>query len=149
MILALFQENVQSLSTLLLRDMHISRGGGGVSSSRNNNCSASHRHGLDQVVDHLCWDGHPLLLEFRERLPGRSLYPRTRLPDSFQMCSIQFQSGDMEAKGEFGRCCWRGTVWYGMLHGVWRCAEIRRHATFDARSKTTGKSYAFLFLNSI
>ena len=37
--------------------------GRGVPSSRINKCSASVRHGLDQVVNHLCWDGHPLLLE--------------------------------------------------------------------------------------
>ena len=40
----------------------------GVSSSRINNCSASLRHGLDEVVDDLCWDGHPLLLECMDQL---------------------------------------------------------------------------------
>ena len=33
---------------------------GGVSSSRINRCPSSLRHELDQVVSHLCLDGHPL-----------------------------------------------------------------------------------------
>ena len=31
-------------------------------------CSASPRHGLDQVVNHLRWDGHPLVLECLKQL---------------------------------------------------------------------------------
>ena len=42
---------------------------GGVPSLRKkNNCSASHRHGLDQVVNHWRRDGHPLQLECLKQL---------------------------------------------------------------------------------
>ena len=36
---------------------------GDVSSSRINNCPASLEHGLGQVVNHLLWNGHPVLQE--------------------------------------------------------------------------------------
>ena len=44
---------------------------------RINNCSEPLRHELDQIVNHLHWDGHPLLLkclkQLAAHLQGRSL----------------------------------------------------------------------------
>ena len=43
---------------------------------------------------------------------------------------------------------WRGTVWRGVLHGIWRCrVKMQRLKTVDARNKTENEK--FLFLNSI
>ena len=76
---------------------------------------------------------------------------RTRLSSSFQVCLFGFKSGNREGQGSQGRCCWRGTVWCCMLHGVWHCrVELQCYTTFDARMKQQKKKKkAFLFLNSI
>ena len=74
----------------------------GVSSSRISKCPASVMHGLDQVVDHLRWDGHPPLLEGQNNSrtsAGAFPLPGTRLSNSFQVCLFGFQSGDMEGQG--------------------------------------------------
>ena len=75
----------------------------GVSSSIINNCPASLRHELGQVVNHLRWDGHPLLLECLNQLSctfvGAFILPRTRLSNSFQVCLFGFKSRDMEGQG--------------------------------------------------
>ena len=118
-----------------------SAGGVRVSSSKISNCAASHRRGLDQVVSHLNWDGHPFLQESLKQLTtlaGAFTLPRTRLSNSSQVCSTGFRSGDTEGAGKrWNVRGWRGFMWCGVLHRVWRCrVEILRRATFDAWNET-------------
>ena len=82
-------------------------------SSRINNCPASLRHGLDQVVNHLRWDGHPLLLECLKQLRHicRDVHPAPNA--SLQLVESVFVWVNVWGQGQpgenFGRCCWRGT----------------------------------------
>ena len=51
------------------------------------------------------------------RLRGRSLCLEHVSPTCSKRVRLGSNwSGDMESRGEFGRCCWRGTVWCGGLH---------------------------------
>ena len=126
---------------------------GSVSSSRINNCPASLRYGLDQVVTHMRWDDHPLQLEYLKQLMHipRGVYSASStslqlVPSVFVWVKVWGQGKPGE---NFGRCCWRGTVWCCVLHGVWHCrVDVQCHSTFDARNKTA-KTYAFLCLNTI
>ena len=66
---------------------------GGMSSLRIDFCSATLRHGLDQVVNYLHWDGHPLLLECLNNsrtLAGVFILPWTCLFNLFQVCLFGF-----------------------------------------------------------
>ena len=89
----LVQEKVRSLGILLLFDTLKSVCvcvGGGVFSSRINNCPASLRHGLDQVVNHLRWDGHPLLLECLRQLTHICMRARSNWNTSLQVAPSVF-----------------------------------------------------------
>ena len=64
-----------------------------------------HGHELAQVVNHLRWDGHPLLLEgFGTTHAVAFTLPRTRLSNSSETCSIfGLNLGTLKARGKFGR----------------------------------------------
>ena len=84
----------------------------GVSPSKISNFSASLKHGLEQVVHLLWWQGHSLLLEcFKRRhahLQEHSLCLKHVSPTrskwsphywlTFQVCVFGIQSGDMEGQ---------------------------------------------------
>ena len=115
-------------------------GGGGASSSKINNCPASLWHGLGQVVNHLRRDSHALLLKCRKQLShickGRSLCLEPVSSTRSKRLCLGLTLGIGEAREEFRRCCWRGTVWCCVLHGVWRFrVEAQRHTTFGAWKK--------------
>ena len=112
-----------------------------VSSSRISNCSASLGHGLDQVVNHLRWDNHPLLLECVEQvthvLQGSSLCLEHCCPIHPKRVRLGLNLGTWNAGGESGCCCSRGTVWCAVVHEVWTYrVELQFHTTFDGRQKT-------------
>ena len=72
-----------------------------MSSSRINNCPASLRHRLEQAVNHLHWDGHPLLLECLKQLVhvwGVFTLPLQLVPRVFAS-----SLGTWKARGKFGR----------------------------------------------
>ena len=125
----LVPENVQLLGILRLSGMHKRWG---VSSLRINKRPASLRHGQDQVVNHFRWEGYPLLSECLKQLGQCCRGVHSALTTSLQL--VPSLQGMPEEK--FGRCCWRGTVRCGVLHGVWNCrVEVQCHTTFNARNK--------------
>ena len=85
--------------------------------------------------------------------------PGTRLSNSFQVCLFEMKSGTWKVREEFGRCCWQGTRWCDVLHGIWRCAEMKHSATQrlmakikrqkKKKKKERKKENAFLFLNGM
>ena len=86
---------IQQFNQSVFCDLGILRsvGGGGVS-SRSINCSAYLWHGLGQLVNHLYWDGHPLLLSAwnnSSMFAGAFSLPQTQLSNSSQMCLIGFK----------------------------------------------------------
>ena len=116
----------------------------GVSPSKISNFSASLKHGLEQVVHLLWWQGHSLRLEcFKRRhahLQEHLLCLKHVSPTRSSCVCWGWSLGTWKARGEFGHCCWRGTVWCGMLHGIWRChVEIQCRTMFDLQHKTEGK----------
>ena len=130
----LVQEKVQSLGILRLRDTHISRE---CVLQRINNCSASLGHGLDQVVNHLCEDGHPPLLEYLRQLTHICRGVQSASNKSLQLVPSLFVWVTVWGHGRpgenCGRCCWQGILCCCVLHGVLHCrVEVQCHRTFEA-----------------
>ena len=151
----LVQENAHLLGILRLSNTHksvcVGGGRGRMSSSRINNCPASLRHGLDQLVNHSRWDGHPLLLEGPKQLTHicRGVFSASDTCPTRWKCACLGQSlGTRKARGEFGRYCWRGTVWCCVQHGFWHCrVEVQYRTTFDTRNETAENIRFFSFLS--
>ena len=120
---------------------------GGASSSTVNNCPASQRHGLGQVVNHLCWDGHRFLLECLKQLTYICRGIHSALNVFLQLVPSVFVWVDVwgcQRPVLLARNC---VVW----HAAWGLVlswEVQCHTTFDTWNKTA-KKYTFLFLNSI
>ena len=69
---------------------------------------ASLRHGLDEVVDDLCWDGHPLLLECMDQLTHvcQGVHSASNVsvpthPECVQL-GLNLNLGDMEGQERVG-----------------------------------------------
>ena len=110
----------QLISLLWLRSMQIIRG---MSPLRISNRWTS-RHGLDLAVNHLHWDGHPLLLKCLENshvFAGAFTLPWTCPSNSSQMrlvARLGWNLGkelgkSLDVAGE--------ELWCSLLHGVWWC----------------------------
>ena len=117
----LTQGKVQSLSILRLRDTQINRG---CVLFEIQELFSPLRHVLDQVVNHLCWYSHSLLLESLKQLAHICRGIHSALNTSLQLTPSAFVLGLSLGTGKAWKgfwCCWWGTVWCGVLHGVWWC----------------------------
>ena len=114
----------------------------GVSSSRINNCSASQAWtgpGCESLA--LGWPPAPAWVAetTHAHLQGWSLCLEFVSPTLSKCVCLGLSLGTLKARGKFRRC-WRGTVWCGVLHGVWRChVAVQCPTTFDARNKAAKK----------
>ena len=86
----------------------------GMSTSRTNNRSASLRPELDPVGNHPNWNGYPLLYVCKG-VHSAANTPVQLVPTVF---GLGLNRGDMEAREDSARFCWRDTVRCGALHGV-------------------------------
>ena len=143
MILTLFSSE-EKFNRSVFRDWvtHTSVRGRGRGGPPRESITAHHLWGMDwsRVVSHLRWAGHPLLLECLKQLThickGRSLCLEPVSSTRSKRLCLGLTLGIGEAREEFRRCCWRGTVWCCVLHGVWRFrVEAQRHTTFGAWKK--------------
>ena len=132
----LVQETVRSVYMLQLRDTQIGR------CCPRQSITVQHLLGMDWIRLWITgWDGHLLLLECLEQLTHvcrrRSLCLEHVCPTRPKCVQLGLnRAGNMGGRGEFGRCCWRGTVWCSVLLVVWLChVEIQRHSKVDARNK--------------
>ena len=75
------------------------------------------------IATHSCWSAWNNSRSFA----GAFILPQTR--------QMSLHLGEWKARGDFGHCCWQGTVWWSVLDGVRYCrAEIRCRTTFDDRN---------------
>ena len=157
MILTLFSSEKKFIHSV--RCDWVTRASVGVASfSRINNCPASLRQGLDQVVKHLRWDGHLLLLECLKQLKHicRGVHSASNTSLQLVPSVFGFKSGDIESQGELSNvvvgeepcgvaCC----VGFGIV--MLKCSAMQRMVREIKLQKNNNKTFfcVCFFLNTI
>ena len=101
----------------------------GCASSRISNWRASCGHGLNQVANHLLWDGHPLLKCLEQLLMQMCRFVHSPSNTSVQLVPDLLDWAGQKARNESGHCCcyWQETAKCGRLHYVWGCRVETQH----------------------